>query len=521
MKKFGFITAFAFSGIMTLLSITGCEEKENIPISDIRIEPHELALTKGDTIRLHYEILPENADIQNPAPSWTSTDEAIATVDSYGLVSAIEKGSCNIILTIDGHETSVPVSVSDISVETVLITPSSANLYIGEEIQLQARVMPEDAYYDDIKWFSSNEYVANVDENGKVTATSTGSSTITAIASGIKGECTINVSGIPVESVTLDLEEIRMAIGDTEQLTATVLPKNADYTLSFESSDENVVSVSEEGLVTAMKAGEATITVHAGDKTDECRITVSSGIIPKVGDFYYSDGTYSTELDADKFPIGIVFYVGDPTSDDGYLKQQHPSCTNGLVVSLYTAGMCAWQASSTDYGKTVDSWLKDNAPEFQSILVAGDYDEEMESICGFNNTEALKKFNAAPENQAWPVDAAKMAEDFITYSYPAAPESSSDWYLPSIKELSILCSGIIGAPVWANKGMETKELINSRISEIPPEYGAQQLIESYYWSSTERDGTYAYYQQFSNPGFTSYVDKNIGKMIAVRCVLAF
>lgn len=145
----------------------------------------------------------------------------------------------------------------------------------------------------------------------------------------------------------------------------------------------------------------------------------------------------------------------------------------------------------------------------------------MERISGFNNTEALKAFNAAPENSEYTVNAAQMAADFIAYSYPPAPENSSDWYLPSIKELSILCSGIIGAPVWANQGTENKTFINSVIEQLPPEYGAQGLTDAYYWSSTERDGMYAYYQQFSTPGFSYYVDKNIDKMIAVRCILAF
>ena len=300
--------------------------------------------------------------------------------------------------------------------------------------------------------------------------------------------CTKGPSPAAVEKITVTPDEVSMKTGETMSLECLVTPPDATAGKIFWKSS-------------------APRTVTAGE--------------PRTGDFYYSDGTYSTELDPEKIPIGIVFYTGDPTADDEYLKSEHPSCKNGLAVSLYTAGKCAWQASSADYGTAVDGWIGDNAPQFYSILVAGEYDDGMERISGFNNTEALKAFNAAPENSEYTVNAAQMAADFIAYSYPPAPENSSDWYLPSIKELSILCSGIIGAPVWANQGTENKTFINSVIEQLPPEYGAQGLTDAYYWSSTERDGMYAYYQQFSTPGFSYYVDKNIDKMIAVRCILAF
>ena len=300
--------------------------------------------------------------------------------------------------------------------------------------------------------------------------------------------CTKGPSPAAVEEITVTPDEVSMKTGETMSLECLVTPPDATAGKIFWKSS-------------------APRTVTAGE--------------PRTGDFYYSDGTYSTELDPEKIPIGIVFYTGDPTADDEYLKSEHPSCKNGLAVSLYTAGKCAWQASSADYGTAVDGWIGDNAPQFYSILVAGEYDDGMERISGFNNTEALKAFNAAPENSEYTVNAAQMAADFIAYSYTPAPENSSDWYLPSIKELSILCSGIIGAPVWANQGTENKTFINSVIEQLPPEYGAQGLTDAYYWSSTERDGMYAYYQQFSTPGFSYYVDKNIDKMIAVRCILAF
>ena len=56
--------------------------------------------------------------------------------------------------------------------------------------------------------------------------------------------------------------------------------------------------------------------------------------VPKVGDYFYSDGTFSTELDKSKTPVGVIFYTGDPTEDDSTLKRDYPDCTHGLVVGL-------------------------------------------------------------------------------------------------------------------------------------------------------------------------------------------
>lgn len=96
--------------------------------------------------------------------------------------------------------------------------------------QLEASVLPENAGYGEILWTSSDESVAIVDRNGLVTALAKGTATVTATedSSKVTATCEVTVSGIPVESVTLDKTELEMRAGDTETLTATVNPVNAD-----------------------------------------------------------------------------------------------------------------------------------------------------------------------------------------------------------------------------------------------------------------------------------------------------
>lgn len=500
---------------MTVLPM-GCikdnEEEPRVPISEIIIDSGTVNMEKGDTICLGYTVIPENAAIDGD-PLWESSNEDIATVDRYGNVIAVEKGRCFIKISLDGKTAQCTTYVTGVAIKNVTVAPGSANLYIGEEIQLTATVFPEDAEYNEIIWFSTNEYVAMVD-NGKVLAMSPGTTVIQAFAKGVMGICTINVNGIEVEEISLNIQELEMSVGDTFQLETYVLPQNANPEISFESSAPGTVSVNAEGLVTAVSTGHATVTATAGGRSASCEITVIPGSQPKTGDYYYSDGTYSTEFDPEKIPIGIVFHVTDPTKDDPFLGKTHPDCTNGLVISLYTAGKSPWQSNYTNYNGSINDWISENTEGFLPISSEAD-DGIMEKAAGFNNTEAILQFNAAAENSEWISEAIKMSGDFTTYSYPPAPSGSSGWYLPSIKELSILCYGVSETGKYST---ENGDFINGRIGSLPPEYGAQTLNETY-WSSTEKDGENAYDFHFKEPYGSSYALKNEKK--SIRCILAF
>ena len=130
---------------------------------------------------------------------------------------------------------------------------------------------------------SSNEAVATVDQAGKVTAVSEGTATITALVTGYDAagrkiytpeEKSYTVTVVdPVESLTLDQTALSVGIGATKTITATVNP--AGYTVMWTSSDESVATV-ENGVVTGVAEGTATITAKAGGKVKTCAVTVSA-----------------------------------------------------------------------------------------------------------------------------------------------------------------------------------------------------------------------------------------------------
>lgn len=165
---------------------------------------------------------------------------------------------------------------AEISVSSVSLSQSTAEIIIGETVQLTATVLPSNASQKTITWASSKASVATV-EAGRVTAIAEGTATITASAGGKSATCTVTVSKgvIAVTSIELNKTTFELVEGESETLTATVKPDDAtDKTVTWGTSDKTIATV-ENGKVTALKEGEATITAKAGEKSATCRVIVS------------------------------------------------------------------------------------------------------------------------------------------------------------------------------------------------------------------------------------------------------
>jgi len=166
----------------------------------------------------------------------------------------------------------------DIPVADITLNYEELTLISGDTIMLIATVQPNDATNKTVIWTSSNSAVATVNSEGMVTAIAIGEATITAtIQDGNKtATCSVSV-GIPVTGITLNYEELTLIPGDTLTLIATVQPDDAtNKTVTWTSSNPEVATVNEEGLITAVANGEVTIiaTTRDGDKIATCAVTV-------------------------------------------------------------------------------------------------------------------------------------------------------------------------------------------------------------------------------------------------------
>ena len=355
-KLFSVITAAAMA-----LSLVACG---GVTISGVAL-PESMNLEKGATQQLQLEYSAEGevaADKIAEAAGkltveWSSSDEAIVTVDAEGNVTAVDAGEAYVTATVKDKDgltatTLVRVAVTPTGVEA----PETLELVTnGENAKnLDAKIVPEDATGVKLAYESSDEAVATVDENGMVTAVADGECVITAYvisntddvavdtkvvdvastnngevvdtttsdsetASGdatvseptaeskqvfepleqetaeseettdtevldpefatmmedLKAETKVVVT-TKVDAVTLSQNEGILNVGKSVTLTATVTPEEitADTTVTWSSSDEAVATVDSNGKVTAVATGNATITATAGEESATCDITV-------------------------------------------------------------------------------------------------------------------------------------------------------------------------------------------------------------------------------------------------------
>ena len=164
----------------------------------------------------------------------------------------------------------------------ITITPSVATLMsIGQTVQLSASVLDQNGQPVSgavVTWLSNNTNVATVSSQGLVTAVGNGTATITARSGSVSQNASVTVrqsaGSITIEPAMATL----MSIGETVQLTASVLDQNGQpvsgAVVAWSSSDETVATVSVGGLVTAVMNGTATITARAGSVSQNASVTV-------------------------------------------------------------------------------------------------------------------------------------------------------------------------------------------------------------------------------------------------------
>jgi uncharacterized protein YjdB len=300
MKRKTIILAVVAAAAMAL-SLVGC----GVKITNIAV-PDAVTAEKGEAVVLPVAfgtddapaVTPETAATGESAETdeklakaaskltvaWTSSDESVATVDATGMVVAVSAGEADITASVTDSEMSavckvtVKVAAKDITVPDNL----DVKLNDGNETTVEATVSPADATNVKVSYASTDEAVATVDKDGKVQILQPGEcdivTTLTQEGKKVVEKKTHIKAFYEVEGITLDKTEGILTAGNTVTLNATVLPEEiADETIvTWTSSDEKVATVDENGKVTAIAAGEATITANAGEKSTTYKLTVQA-----------------------------------------------------------------------------------------------------------------------------------------------------------------------------------------------------------------------------------------------------
>ena len=257
-------------------------------MTGVTLNVKEVSLMVGAKETLKVVVAPENAT--NKRVSWSSNKTDVASVDGQGVVTANKAGEALVtVKSEDGGKTAtckVTVKAEKVAVTGVKLDKTEHTLAVGGTVTLVATVTPEGATNKKVSWKSDKTDIATVDENGKVTAVKAGVAKITVTTEDGKktATCAITVKEdkVAVIGVKLNSTSLSLTEGDSYQLKATVSPINAtNQNVTWKSSNSNVADVDQEGLVVAVKAGTATITVttEEGNKTAICTVTVKSGEI--------------------------------------------------------------------------------------------------------------------------------------------------------------------------------------------------------------------------------------------------
>lgn len=475
-----------------------------------------------------------SGDYVPASTTWISSDPSalkLTEVDGVVTVEAIydqkiaKDGAYPVTIThkVANKEMALEINILPAKPTKVVVgaLPENNTLYLGETFDFNVSVepwqAPQDITITGSLWF---QQPSNAWHGTAFTPSNPGEFDVFFAAAGSTGVQTETFHFVvklkPVEGGQINRSELSIEEGKTAKLSVTLSPANNpnyDNTLKWESSNPEVATV-KDGEITAIKTGETVVTVELsnGDKLS-CSVTVIPQIPSDIaiGDFYYSDGSVSHELDASKTVIGVVFSVDNPANKgDLKLPVDYPGCTHGFVVSL--AEYTTPYALDRSWGRAdLVNWMNSNG--YTQIV-------DTDAACGYSNTLGFAAVNAAnviSYDDAVRVDVCNKVADHDA-AFPS-PALSTGWYVPSIKEMKMLHENAekVNESLSAASGKAVaKTYINKMVYSDGREVTEEK--DQYYWHSTfYSDNFYAFNM---NQGMTDISTRESSEL-PVRIILAF
>lgn len=445
-------------------------------VTSITLNETAISLEPKQTIQLIPTILPEDAF--DASVEWRSSNSAIASVDSNGLVTAISKGDAIIsVSSTDGSDITAQCSVHvDLLVKDIILSKTEIGLEPGESEKLNVTIKPEDAFVKDVIWTSDAENIASVDEDGNVIAKNIGIANIsvqTTDGSNLTAICKVTVAEL-VKFITVTPEEATIKEGDSLQLTYNVSPETATYkNVVWLSENNDIASVDADGVVTAISSGSTIIKAIASDGSNvfgECNITVTAETMVVDGICYQRNSPSTLKIvgNLDNPYSGNIFI---PTSAD----------FNGKVMTVTEIGVDAF-ADCKDLTRIVipNTIIKisENAFANCSNLIYVKIDEGSSLSINLDNV-----FSNSPINELF------VGSNGITYD-------SDSRLFRSIKGMTLSGNVSTFPPAQAFQSLEYFIVENGSLPMVEPEDYCSKSLSLINQQMVKDPYTYIFYRFF-------------------------
>ncbi|HQC74791.1 MAG TPA: Ig-like domain-containing protein, partial [Bacilli bacterium] len=302
----------------------------------ITVPPHGSVIEVGKTVQLTATVAPQTAD---QSITWTSNNEEVATIDSNGLVSGVGPGRVKITATATATANSskpkkayayFKVVLAPVEVTAITIS-GPIEVYVDGTIKLNYSLTPENATTE-VTWSVDNPDLATIDANGKLTGKAVGLVKVTATS---KNKVT-NTHQVNVLARTIPPEEIiilgrnEIAIGKTVQLVVRTTPVGSINSVTWASSNPDVASVSETGLVHGISEGTTQISA-VSTLNNSLQATFAIRIIDNSISIDFQQAVIDVIYQTKSSILGVSNYVFDSTLNQ-YKKS---SIGSGFVYEVW------------------------------------------------------------------------------------------------------------------------------------------------------------------------------------------
>jgi len=252
-------------------------------VASVRVTPTLAGITVGGTVHLQAQPLDASGNaLDGRTVTWSSDNTAVATVDNTGLVTGASTGTANVTATSEGKTGTAGINVGAAVAASITVAPTSVTVTTGQSSQLTATV--KDSHGNvisgaPVSWSVDNSGIALVSSTGLVAGQSAGSATVTATSGAAHVNVPVTVTQPPANAVIVSPSTVALLITQQQQLTGTVTDAGGNtitgQTITWQSNNTGVATVSSSGLVTAVLPGAATITATSGAVSGTAHVTVS------------------------------------------------------------------------------------------------------------------------------------------------------------------------------------------------------------------------------------------------------